>query len=353
MFRGQMYDRILVNGEKTSLTTAMGPDWESWFAIRELYCNAVDEGGAKLEVTKDIKAVSGKTQVYVELTNNLAKFFRKIKNYILVNKDDLLDSIKSNYGYVETYPAADNEFICYRKGIRIYPANQEKSLYRYNFSEIEINESRTYKYDHEIGERIASYFAMTESHIAIQNYLAGWKSHYEKNAKWEYASDKLSKAWHEIMQGKRVYPEALALETGDFEGKLNSYVLPNELAKKIHREIEGCEVVGMAGKKVFLELEPTPEEAQKIKSAVDELRQIGYDITCQIKLAKCVVGDVIAWYDRDTNIIYHTRNHLTTIPEIKTTLLEEHFHSLGLVDGQRSFVEFLLKEIIKAKSISL
>src|SRR6478672_7382653 len=28
----------------TSITTDMGPKWETWFIIRELYCNALDEG---------------------------------------------------------------------------------------------------------------------------------------------------------------------------------------------------------------------------------------------------------------------------------------------------------------------
>jgi len=50
MFRGQTYEQIRINGEPTSLTTSMGPDWEPWFAIREMYCNAVDEGGEKLVV---------------------------------------------------------------------------------------------------------------------------------------------------------------------------------------------------------------------------------------------------------------------------------------------------------------
>lgn len=43
--RGMAFDRILINGKPTSMTTDMGPKWETWMLIRELYANAVDEGG--------------------------------------------------------------------------------------------------------------------------------------------------------------------------------------------------------------------------------------------------------------------------------------------------------------------
>ena len=43
--RGQTFNRIFFNGEPTSLTTDMGPRWDKWMLIRELYANAIDEGG--------------------------------------------------------------------------------------------------------------------------------------------------------------------------------------------------------------------------------------------------------------------------------------------------------------------
>lgn len=39
------FDEILINGEPTSVTTNIGPKWLGWMAIRELYANALDEGG--------------------------------------------------------------------------------------------------------------------------------------------------------------------------------------------------------------------------------------------------------------------------------------------------------------------
>lgn len=50
--RDTEFNRIIINGNPTSLTTAMGPKWETWMLIRELYANAIDEGG-EMAITND------------------------------------------------------------------------------------------------------------------------------------------------------------------------------------------------------------------------------------------------------------------------------------------------------------
>jgi len=326
----------------------MGVDWEEWFAIRELYCNAIDEGGHSLKVSNTPKGEKGKTKIYVSLTTKLSDFFKSINKYILTNYEPI-DTKDTNYGKVELLEADGIQFNCYRKNIRVYPDNTTKSLYWYNFDNIQINESRTYKYEHEITERIASYFSKCEDKTIIQNYLKNWKGNFEEKASWEYTeNDNLSEMWHNILQNKRVYPENLALFSGDFEAKHNSYIVPNNLAKKIHTQFPDITVVGY-GENKYKVLEMTENEARLVNKAKEELQAIGYKITSEIKIAESNTEDTVAWYDRKTDIIYHTRKYLTSVKELKNTLLEEHFHSIGHNDGQREFVTFLIDELIRAK----
>src|SRR5687767_6513942 len=49
--RGEKFEIICINGQRTSITTKMGEDWKPWMIIRELWCNALDEGGAEKEIT--------------------------------------------------------------------------------------------------------------------------------------------------------------------------------------------------------------------------------------------------------------------------------------------------------------
>lgn len=346
LFREKLYNQIYVNGEKTSLTTDMGPDWEPWFAVREFYCNALDEGGETLGVSDKRIGTSGKTTLYIEMVDSLKLVFEKRNHYFLTASDKPKNTASTCYGDVSIYQA-DGPILCYRKGIRIMPKGTvQKSLFWYNFDSIQINESRTYKYEHEVRERIASYFTNTKSKPEIETYLSSWKGAYEELAMWEYASDKLSGTWHDILFGHRVYPEKLAVDSGDYEGKRNSFIVPNALAKKIADQFPDIEVVGYKNDKHFVEVEPTSGERIKLDTAKKELASIGYDITIPIKLAITTTDDVVAWYDKEGHCIYHTRKYLTSVKEIKNTLLEEWFHHNGQVDGQRTFVTFLIDEII-------
>lgn len=346
MFRSKLYEQIIINGELTSLTTSMGIDWETWFAVRELYCNALDEGEASMNVTQETKGEKGKTIVYVALTEKLGDFFKDINNYILVSKEGVLDSVKTSYGKVDVLSSNGEQFIAYRKGIRIFPKNEIKHLWNYNFDSIEINESRVYKYEHEVLERVASFLTVCSKKEIVQHFLHGWKGMYEENAKWEYTHDKLSETWHDILLGQRVYPVSLAIDSGDFEGKRNSFIVPDKLADKIADEFPDIEVVGKKNGKTYEVVEMNEKEKEMFSKAVKELEDIGYRITSEIKLAITTTKDVIGWYDKEEDCIYHTREHLTTLKELKNTLLEEHFHSKGQVDGQRSFVTFLIDEIL-------
>lgn len=350
MFRGQTYNQICIDGEKTSLTTSMGPDWENWFAIREMYCNAEDEGGAKISLSQTPKGKEGYTTIFVKLDEKLESFFENINNFILIDKTPKLDEVTTHYGKIEAYSTVvEQGIICYRKGIRIFPENKQVAMFRYNFDKIEINESRMYKYEHEVLERIASYLAVTENQEIVAHYLANWKGAYEKNAKWEYVHDQLSETWHEILKDRRVYPESIAIDSGDYEGKHNSFIVPDELAKKISNQFDDVQVVGYTKGKEFTELKPTREEKIKIDTAKQELSEIGYIITSEIVLCETKQSDVIGWYESEADKIYLTRKHLGNIPHLKNTLLEEHFHSLGHQDGQRAFVTFLIDELIEAK----
>ena len=42
--REQEFRQIVINGKPTSMTLEMGIDWQPWFAVREILCNAIDEG---------------------------------------------------------------------------------------------------------------------------------------------------------------------------------------------------------------------------------------------------------------------------------------------------------------------
>jgi hypothetical protein len=352
-FRGSTYNVITVDGQQTSLTTDMGPTWEDWFIIREFYCNAIDEGGEKITVTDTFDPEAGKTTIFIEQTEELSKFFSQVDRYLLINKK-MLEIQQTFYGAVGILEAKEHELILYRKGIRIYPENKLESLYRYNFDQIQITESRVAMYEHEIQERIASFFAVTTNETFIRNYIEHWQGTYEAEARWDYCNDPLSTTWYRILKGRRIYPENLAIDSGDFEGKSNSLILPNRLAYLISRQFKDIEVVGYDDKekKSYEEVVMTDIESKAIVLAIKTLQEIGYPFDMPVKVAHFFIDDVIACYEPKDKTIYLARKHFTdNQEELQNTLLEEYFHSKGQRDAQRSFVTFLIKELLQAKKV--
>ena len=85
-FGGTKVGVITVNGEKTSMTTDAGIDWKPWFAIREIYSNALDEGGA-MELSDTFNPEAGKTKIYVEMSEKLGDVSSNWQSYFTMKRE--------------------------------------------------------------------------------------------------------------------------------------------------------------------------------------------------------------------------------------------------------------------------
>ena len=65
--RGETFQIVTLDGEPMGITTQLGKDWEPWMVLRELGCNALDEGGGFNLQTGDDEAahVDGATTIIV------------------------------------------------------------------------------------------------------------------------------------------------------------------------------------------------------------------------------------------------------------------------------------------------
>lgn len=352
-FRGTEHQQIYIDGQQTSLTTSMGPHWEPWYALREIYANALDEGDATLSIVNTAEPLEDKTTIYIGETAEFMELFNKPERYLLgLANRTVLDSCQTHYGEVTFYEGLPGEFVCYRKGIRIMPKNKFQSLWSYDFERIEINESRTYKYEHAVKERIASALAVCENKSIIKEYLTNRSSKYENVLYWgnSYVNDKLSQAWHVLLHRQRVYPEDAAIDSGDYEGKHNSYIVPRDLAQKIADEIPSCDVIGINESEVEL-VEPTKEEQSKLNQAMDKLKTINIEIAPPVKVGMCPQDDVNAVYDTRAKEIIITRQFLSkcTVQGLMGTLVEEQYHHQGYNDGQRAMVMKIIDDLINTK----
>ena len=341
LFRGEAYQQIVIDGKETSITTRMGPDWEVWMAIRELYCNAVDEGLISFDSVEELQGtVEGETAVYVSATEEVRDFVDNIESYI--NQQKPLDSLQTFYGQVDIL---DNQKgVYYRKNIR---ANNEEymSLYSYNFDEIDINESRLINYSSLAEERMTCALAMTESHDIINNYINKWMntSYLEYSARWNssYCYDKLSEAWHHILleKNKPIMSQSLTSLIKETEIYV---ILPDDLVNKVYNEFPDVPIYGHK-EGMFITAEPSQELLDRVETAMDELESWG--------MPRMTVHYCTFKSPSIKAMAYHGEVHVSidiSTEDITPALYEEYTHiETSYNDCSRSLQTHLFKEVIK------
>jgi hypothetical protein len=133
--RGREFDVINIGGVATSITTEMGPAWVPWMAVREFYCNAIDEGEPVVLPASAPEGLEGVTRVYVSF-EHVRGVFENWQKYFRVG-DKPLD--ENQLGRV--LPKVDERFRLYRKGILVFESSTQSS-YDYDCFNASINEER-------------------------------------------------------------------------------------------------------------------------------------------------------------------------------------------------------------------
>lgn len=340
--RDQVFQQIMVNGESTSLTTRMGPNWELWFAIREFICNAKDEGGYEL-VEEDITPVAGITQIGLESTtevtdiiDSLGRYIRNSPTHFSTSDGDLIDKDKGPLNI-------------YRKGISIIGGFVGDSLFDYDFTDLDINESRVYMYDWQWKQEIAKILAAAPEDIIARFVQAKDVVETDLGYIWNN-SYTFSSAWGNYLLGKRICGEGY-YDSLCQEDKAMVLSLPQGLMLGLHKQFPDIEVWGLKEEEEegWSEEDGTAEEWSKVNGALDILKQIGYEFKPTLKVGRFRSDVRIADYSPATKVARLSLNHIDDQDELATTLMEENFHYRGYADGSRTFEQFLMHELLDAK----
>ncbi len=183
--KDKIFKQIIIDGENTSLTTDMGPDWEPWFVIREFWSNAIDEGGNELNIVNELNPENGLTKIYIDNDEVIKEIIENKSKYFL-DEFFVIEEFESYRGKVKLIGKSHEGFNFFRKGISVTPFTKYNSLYWYDVEKLDITESRTYKYDWQIREFIAFILAKTDSISVIENYILNNKGNIEESAIWGY-----------------------------------------------------------------------------------------------------------------------------------------------------------------------
>lgn len=159
-----------------AFTTDLGKNWKPWMVYRELYSNALDEGG---EVSQEAEPhYSDMTSIYVDWPE-LDLVYEEREKYFLDNAKLLWKSAE-----IEIHPARTDGAVFYR-GIRVTTIPHKQSTYTYNILHREtLTEDRTLDL-WTCSYRITQALTALDNQGLAEAILLSPSSTYESNLDWD------------------------------------------------------------------------------------------------------------------------------------------------------------------------
>lgn len=341
--RNEDFEIICINGQRTSITTKMGEDWQAWMIVRELWCNALDEGGAMRDVVTEFTPVEGQTQFYLQVDILFNEVINNWGNYFIHNQLPLCEN-----EYYKIYGGGDALRI-YKQGVLIHQNNEQKSLFSYDVKNADINELREFR-GHAMRE-VAYALSMANKEVAAYLLDNVTKNHFEgaDDMDYNWYQPKWSEAWVEVLgTAKLIHPKAVddAKAMGITLDEKSLIVVPRCLFSALTKQFDGISSLRIAAKAGEFHEHFDPQVESKINQACAILESCNYIIHPELKFTygffedKRVLAKVVM--DKKEVMLSNTLVQKSLF-DIVSTLIEENEHfNTGLSDESRAFQQHFI-----------
>lgn len=355
VIREQEFEIIYINGERSSITSGMGQEWLAWMIIREIWCNALDEGGSERGVTTETTGTDNSTTFYIQAVPQIQEVIDNWQSYFIHNLTPLYECDE-----FAIYPGG-KELRLYKQGVLIYESADVHALFHYDFRNATINELRQYQ-----GSRSMDIWnCWCKSPVKITSYILEnctdqhWEGK-EMDMAWSFTT--LGDGWKEaIGNAKIIHQEALdTIRARDLKIDLSgTLTVPKNLYKQLTKKFPGIGVLRVADKvNEFFETY-VPKLESKIKAALSTLETCGYFIHPELKFIYGAFGDTttLAKVNLDTKEIFVSEKMLgKPMFNVIAMLVEENEHfKTGFQDCSRSFqthfIELFTKTLLEKNEI--
>lgn len=353
--QGTDFDVLYINGERSSISSTMGADWQGWMICRELFCNAIDEGGLVKEETSTLVGEEGRTTFYVQLTGEIKETVDNWTKFFLHGITPLYETSE-----FAIYPPSECLRL-YKNGVLILEDTNLKSVYSYDIKNATINELREYKGSKNL-DIVTIITDLDAKHAEL--FLANLKDGmFEYDMDYEWYKE-FKQPWKEaIGQAKIIAVEDLrSLKDRGVEiDEAGVLAVPKGLFAKLSNRFPTVSAVRRA-EKVSAFYEQIDSEAEmKVKAALAILESCNYEYSPELKFIYGVFGNpsTLACINRDEKVImFSTELKRKSMFDVVTTVIEEFEHwATGYSDCSRNFqqhfIDLYAKQILERNKVEL
>ncbi len=341
---GTEFNIICIEGHRTSITTNMGDDWKPWMIVREIYSNALDEGGENYELTNEITSAEGVTSYYLEMTPDIMRVYNNWDKYFIVKNIPMFE----NESFA-VHPSGER-LKFYKHGILIFESEHENSVFNYDIKDASINELREYR-----GNKASDLYHIicNLDSKSIEYFLENCtKNHFEgaMDYSWDWLGDGMfSEEWEKtIGSAKIIHKEALDnIKARGLDLDISSVVeVPKVLYKALTKKFKGIGALRVADKVGDFFETHNDILTQKLDKCVKILEDANYFMAPELTFTIGVFGDstVLARINPDSKEIFISEKHAEKSTfDTCTMLIEENEHfRTGFQDHSRAFQQHFI-----------
>jgi len=350
-FRDKDFNVILVNGKETSITTDFGKDWNLAQAIREIYCNSIDEGEHTLEFVKDVILEDNKTSFYIKSQPEITNYISNFDNYFAENKKVLFEC-----PYGKILEKGGDKLNLYRKGIRCMETDKQ-SIYDYDLTEVEIDENRLVKYTWQIASKIWNLIYQCTNKEVIMNILTNCSNNqFIECIPSDFQSvnnSLMSKEYKECLKNVTIAPRAMA-GLLSIEEQASSVILPDTIYNHALSILDNNNIASkfkIYKDGFYVEIPMTPLYQSSLEKAIDFFVECNYKevLDYDIIIARFEKKDILGLADiQNQKILLSEICMESGLQTIIETLIEEYIHlKYEVKDETRGFQDATIKELVK------
>jgi len=283
-----LFEVIYIDGERSSITSNMGVDWEGWMVCREIWCNALDAGNGTHNLCVDTMTPDeGTTTFYIENVGQIRETVDNWDNYFM----GAIEPIYKCDSFA-IYPPGKTLCV-YKNGVLIKREKDLRGLYSYDIKHAAINELREYK-----GYLPADVFHAVRSlpKELVMEFLSKVKpDHYEHDMDFEWSSG-FTKTWEEALDGSKIIgsdDHDTMIERGmDIEATVVPQSIFNKLAENFPKlsAVRTVNKTGSGNSFVFHEQADEASE-EKLGLALSLLKESRYAFSRDLSIVTGVFGN--------------------------------------------------------------
>jgi hypothetical protein len=299
--------------EELPFTTELGKTWKPWQAMRELWCNAIDEQGCMEPVELEPKA--GCTTIVVRGVAAGEAWMDRETVMLTPGRPAAL------HNGVEVYHRPGRHL--YFRGIRVHDLPYP-SLFTYNIigHALGLTEDRTLRDTWMAQQLVASAIGQMEDQRMLREFFEA------PSTKFEYHLD---------VSGQDVSPVFDQMLRESVKKRIDR----NRSLIALYKQLTGRE-------QEYEEREPTPLERKMLERGLRVCRELGLKAELPVRVTDEMQEGVHAIADRATNVVWlSSRTFMVGSKYVAGTLVEEFIHhEKGLDDCTREMQNYLVDMVV-------